>query len=71
MATLKVQTLMESLVAQQVQEMELVRQKVYNLEQNQNAIKQRYILHPLNLCCDDIDGCSKIRRGYCTPTARA
>lgn len=44
MATLKVQTLMESLVAQQVQEMELVRQKVYNLEQNQIAIKQRYVL---------------------------
>lgn len=43
MASFKVQTLMESLVAQQVQEMELVRQKVYNLEQNQNAIKARYI----------------------------
>ncbi|KAL9026631.1 MAG: hypothetical protein Q9196_004725, partial [Gyalolechia fulgens] len=31
----------EQNMAQQVQEMELVRQKVYNLEQNQNAIKQR------------------------------
>lgn len=43
MASLKVETLMESLVAQQVQEMELVRQKVYNLEQNQIAIKNRYV----------------------------
>lgn len=33
---------MESLVASQVQEMELVRQKVYNLEQTQLQIKQRY-----------------------------
>ncbi|KAL8755844.1 MAG: hypothetical protein Q9199_003356 [Rusavskia elegans] len=32
----------ESNMAQQVSEMELVRQKVYNLEQNQIAIKQRY-----------------------------
>ncbi|KAI4278414.1 MAG: hypothetical protein L6R35_006097, partial [Caloplaca aegaea] len=32
----------EQNMAQQVQEMELVRQKVYNLEQTQNAIKQRY-----------------------------
>lgn len=32
---------MDYLVAQQVSEMELVRQKVYNLEQNQVAIKQR------------------------------
>ncbi|KAL8972848.1 MAG: hypothetical protein Q9183_000323 [Haloplaca sp. 2 TL-2023] len=42
MAALKVQTLMESLVTSQVQEMELVRQKVYNLEQTQLQIKQRY-----------------------------
>lgn len=34
---------MDYLVAQQVSEMELVRQKVYNLEQNQIAIKQRYV----------------------------
>ncbi|KAL8694513.1 MAG: hypothetical protein Q9218_000843 [Villophora microphyllina] len=33
---------METLVASQVQEMELVRQKVYNLEQTQLQIKQRY-----------------------------
>ncbi|KAL8710492.1 MAG: hypothetical protein Q9220_004924 [cf. Caloplaca sp. 1 TL-2023] len=32
----------EQNMTQQVQEMELVRQKVYNLEQNQIAIKQRY-----------------------------
>ncbi|KAL8720717.1 MAG: hypothetical protein Q9225_002451 [Loekoesia sp. 1 TL-2023] len=32
----------EQNMAQQVQEMELVRQKVYNLEQNQIAIKNRY-----------------------------
>lgn len=31
----------DSLVAAQVQEMEVVRQKVYNLEQTQIAIKQR------------------------------
>ena len=30
-----------SLVAAQMQEMEMVRQKVYNLEQTQLAIKQR------------------------------
>ncbi len=30
------------LVAAQVQEMEVVRQKVYSLEQTQIAIKQRY-----------------------------
>ena len=33
----------DSLVAAQVQEMEVVRQKVYSLEQTQIAIKQRYI----------------------------
>lgn len=32
---------METLVAAQLQEMEMVRQKVYNLEQTQIAIKQR------------------------------
>ena len=32
-----------SLVAAQVQEMEVVRQKVYSLEQTQIAIKQRYV----------------------------
>ena len=32
---------MELLVAQQVQEMEVVRQKVYALEQTQMQIKQR------------------------------
>lgn len=32
---------MDSLVATQLQEMEMVRQKVYNLEQTQIAIKQR------------------------------
>ena len=32
----------DALVAAQVQEMEVVRQKVYNLEQTQIAIKQRY-----------------------------
>ena len=32
---------MNSLVATQLQEMEMVRQKVYNLEQTQIAIKQR------------------------------
>ena len=37
----QVHSLTEYLVAQQVSEMELVRQKVYNLEQNQVAIKQR------------------------------
>lgn len=42
MASFKVQTLMDTLVASQVQEMELVRQKVYNLEQTQLQIKQRY-----------------------------
>lgn len=36
---------MDFLVAAQVQEMELVRQKVYNLEQNQIAIKQRWVSH--------------------------
>lgn len=30
-------------MATQLQEMEMVRQKVYNLEQTQIAIKQRYI----------------------------
>ena len=37
----QVHSLTDYLVAQQVSEMELVRQKVYNLEQNQVAIKQR------------------------------
>ena len=32
---------MNSLVATQLQEMEMVRQKVYSLEQTQIAIKQR------------------------------
>ena len=32
----------EKLVAAQMQEMEMVRQKVYELERNQIAIKQRY-----------------------------
>lgn len=69
MATLKVQTLMGSLVAQQVQEMELVRQKVYNLEQNQNAIKARYmlIIHPM--LTRTPNACSQIRGGYCTPAS--
>lgn len=32
----------ENIVAAQMQEMELVRQKVYELERNQMQIKQRY-----------------------------
>ena len=35
---------LDSLVATQVQEMEVVRQKVYSLEQTQIAIKQRCVL---------------------------
>lgn len=34
---------MRSLVATQLQEMEMVRQKVYQLEQTQIAIKQKYV----------------------------
>ena len=53
----------DSLVAAQVQEMELVRQKVYSLEQTQIAIKQRYAYpsdrnaiggHSLTLYCLDM-----------------
>ena len=33
---------MEHIVAQQMQEMEMVRQRVYELERNQVQIKQRY-----------------------------
>ena len=33
----------DHLVAAQMQEMEMVRQKVYSLEQTQHAIKQRYL----------------------------
>ena len=37
-------TELENIVAAQMQEMELVRQKVYELERNQIQIKQRYAL---------------------------
>lgn len=47
------QTLMDTLVASQVQEMELVRQKVYNLEQTQLQIKQRY--DSVDQFHDDVD----------------
>ena len=38
-------TTAENIVAAQMQEMELVRQKVYELERNQMQIKARYVLH--------------------------
>ena len=38
-------TTAENIVAAQMQEMELVRQKVYELERNQMQIKARYVLY--------------------------
>lgn len=38
----RILTQAENIVAAQMQEMEMVRQKVYELERNQMQIKQRY-----------------------------
>jgi hypothetical protein len=40
-------TTAENIVAAQMQEMELVRQKVYELERNQMQIKARYMHHTM------------------------
>ena len=49
----------DDLVAAQMQEMEMVRQKVYSLEQTQHAIKQRYSttsgLMLDHSCCEETD----------------